>query len=186
MGRLKACKIIAWGEALGIVSVRLGSPVGAPENRSSGMPQSLAKVILHIVFSTKNRQPVIVAEMRDDLASYIAGTLKELDSPPIEVRCVADHVHILCHLSKSRSISGVLKEVKQSSSTWVKEKWPKMQDFYWQRGYVVSSVSRSNIEAVRSYIDHQEEHHRKRTFKEEFLEFLKRHEIPYDERYVWD
>ncbi len=150
------------------------------------MPQSLARVILHIVFGTKHRDPAISSEMREDLSSYVAGILRELDSPPMMVRCVADHVHILCCLSKTRSISSVLKELKQSSSAWVKEKWPGKQAVYWQSGYAVSSVSKSNVEGVREYIDRQEEHHRKRTFQEEFLSFLKKHEMPYDERYIWD
>ena len=150
------------------------------------MPQSLAKVILHIVFSTKNREPLILHEMRDDIASYIAGILRGLDSSPIAVKCVADHVHILCCLAKTHAVSNMLRELKQSSSTWVKEKWPTRKDFYWQRGYAVSSVSQSNVSAVTDYITRQEAHHWKKTFQEEFLEFLKKHEIPYDERYVWD
>ena len=150
------------------------------------MPQSLAKIMLHVVFGTKHREPMISPEMRDDLASYIAGILRELDSPPIIVRRVADHVHILCCLSRTRSISSILKELKQFSSAWVKEKWPGKQDFYWQSGYAVSSVSQSNVDVVRKYIDGQEEHHRTRTFQEEFISFLRKHKIPYDERYVWD
>ena len=140
----------------------------------------------HIIFSTKHRRPMIPPEVRADLNAYMGGILRQLDCPAIEINCPPDHAHILCCLSKNIALADVLKEVKRGSSKWIKTKAPSLGDFYWQGGYGASSVSQSNVETVRGYIARQIEHHRKMTFQEEFREFLKRHQIQYDERYVWD
>jgi len=151
------------------------------------MPQSLADVVVHIVFSTKNRAPLLKSpEVRERLHAYSVGTLKNLDCRSIITRSVEDHIHILCHLSRTMTIAQLIKEIKASSSAWLKEQDPCLHDFYWQAGYGAFSVSRSNVEKVKDYIADQEEHHRTRTFQEEFRLLLERHGIEYDERYVWD
>ena len=151
------------------------------------MPQSLAKVVLHITFSTKHRKPFLrSAALRGALDAYVVGTLRNLKCPSIITRSVEDHIHILCNLSRTISIAKLLEEVKSSSSEWVKEQDGGPADFYWQNGYGVFSVSESNVGQVKLYIANQEEHHRKMTFQDEFRLLLKRHGIEYDERYVWD
>lgn len=150
------------------------------------MSQSLAKIITHAIFSTKHREPIILPEIRKDLCSYLGGILTHLESPPIEINCTADHTHMLFCLSKNHSIANVIKEAKQGSSKWIKTQSPLLQNFYWQGGYGSFSVSQSMITVIRKYISNQEEHHRKVSFQEEFRAFLKRHQIEFDERYVWD
>ena len=150
------------------------------------MAQSLAKIVIHIVFSTKHRQPIIPSDIRQELEAYLAGTLQQIDSPPIQVTCVADHAHILCCLSRTLTLAKLVEDVKKSASKWIKTKSSALQQFHWQNGYGAFSVSQSNVPAVRQYIVSQEEHHRKVTFQEEFRAFLKRHGVSYDERYVWD
>jgi REP element-mobilizing transposase RayT len=148
------------------------------------MPQSLARNAIHLIFSTKKREPLIIPDLRTRLFAYLAGTLNELDCPAIEVGGVADHVHILFLLSKTLSLSKAVEEVKKSSSKWAKENGEPR--FYWQNGYGAFSVSLSNESKVVQYIAGQEEHHRVRTFEEEFRDFLRRHRMKWDERYVWD
>jgi REP-associated tyrosine transposase len=150
------------------------------------MPQSLAKIYVHLIFSTKNRQPLLDEDIRTELTSYIGGVLKNLDCQPIEIGGTKDHVHILCCLSKNLALSKLIEEIKTSSSKWVKAKESTLAQFHWQNGYGAFSVSQSHLNAVVRYIRQQEEHHRKVTFQEEFLEFLKKYRVPYDERYVWD
>ena len=148
------------------------------------MPQSLSRVLIHLVFSTKNREPFIVPEARDRVFTYLGGTLNALDCPVIRVGGMADHVHLLFVLSRTLSISNVVEQVKKESSKWAKEHVH--PGFYWQNGYASFSVSPSNAAAVREYIENQEEHHRARTFQDEFRGLLRKHEIELDERYVWD
>jgi len=150
------------------------------------MPQSLAKILVHIIFSTKGRMPVIAREVRPELNAYIAGILKHLGCPSILVNSVADHVHILCYLSKTIALAKVIEEVKKASSKWIKPKAAALRNFHWQNGYGAFSVSQSNVEEVRRYIANQEEHHRLVTFEEEFRAFLHRYGVEYDERHVWD
>jgi REP element-mobilizing transposase RayT len=150
------------------------------------MAQSLAKIIVHIAFSTKNRRPMILPDLRERMAAYLVGILKQVDSPSIETNCVADHVHVLCRLSRTRTLADVIEEVKTGSSKWAKTQGPELRDFYWQAGYGAFSVSQSNVDDVREYIRRQEEHHRRFAFQDEFRELLKRHQVEYDERYVWD
>ena len=136
------------------------------------MPQSLANVLVHMTFSTKDRKPLIRTELRSELNAYLVGVLKQLGSPTIVVNCVADHVHILCCLSKNHALAKVLEEVKKSTSKWIKTRSRSLQDFYWQAGYGAFSVSQSNVDKVRDYIAKQEEHHRKMTFQEELRALL--------------
>jgi len=150
------------------------------------MAQSLARLLIHLTFSTKLRRPLITPEVRPELNVYLGGILRNLESPAVEINCVADHAHVLFCLSRKCSLAKVVEELKRGSSKWIKTKSAALHDFYWQAGYGAFSVSQSNMAAVREYIRTQEEHHRKMTFQEEFLALLKRHDIEFDERYVWD
>jgi REP element-mobilizing transposase RayT len=144
------------------------------------MPQSLSRVLIHLVFSTKNREPFIAPECRDRAFNYLGGTLNALDCPTIRVGGMADHVHLLFVLARTLSVSSVVERVKKETSKWAKEHIN--PGFYWQSGYGSFSVSPSNVGAVRAYIENQEEHHRTRSFQDEFRELLRRHGIEWDER----
>jgi putative transposase len=151
------------------------------------MPQSFADVLIHIVFSTKNRVPFLKSpDVREHLNAYMVGALENVGCPSLITRSVEDHIHILCQLSRTMSIAQLVKEIKATSSAWVKDQSPGLHDFYWQAGYGAFSVSHSNIEQVKEYIANQEEHHRTRSFQEEYRLLLQRHGIEFDERYVWD
>lgn len=150
------------------------------------MAQSLAKNLIHLIFSTKHRQPLLTPEIRPDIHAYLGGILRELDCPSLCIGGVADHVHILFQLSKNLALSKAIEELKKSSSKWVKTKAPSLKDFYWQNGYGAFSVSPSNTSTVIRYIERQEEHHRKLSFQDEFRQFLRRHQVEFDEQYVWD
>ncbi|HJZ57233.1 MAG TPA: transposase [Gemmataceae bacterium] len=148
------------------------------------MPQSLSRLLVHLVFSTKNRQPLIVPAMRDRMFAYLAGTLNAIHCLVVIVGGTADHVHLLFVLAKTMPVCDVVEEVKKGSSKWAKENG--QSGFYWQNGYGAFSVSPSNVPQVTAYIANQEEHHRTRTFQDEFRELLRTHGIEWDERYVWD
>jgi REP-associated tyrosine transposase len=151
------------------------------------LPQSLAKVLIHIVFSTKNRYPFLVdKEIRNKMHTYIGGVCNNLDCPVIVVGGVADHVHILCKLQRNSSIAKVVGDIKRASSKWIKSKSGMLSKFGWQNGYGVFSVGESEVNRVRRYITTQEEHHKKQNFQEELRLFLDQYEVEYDERYVWD
>ena len=151
------------------------------------MPQSLAKVLIHIVFSTKNRTPWLRDEgIRKELHAYMATVLQTMESPALIINGVKDHVHVLCLLSRKHAIKQIVEEVKKNSSKWIKTKGDDYKDFYWQAGYGVFSVSESNVDEVRRYIGNQEEHHKTMTFQDEFRKLCVRHGVAIDERYVWD
>ena len=151
------------------------------------MPQSLAKILLHTVFSTKDRRPFLRdATLRGELHCYLGGILLHHECQPMLVGGVEDHVHILSTLARTGTVAELVKEVKRGSSLWLKTRNPDLHDFAWQNGYGVFSIGFSQVDAVREYIAGQEEHHRQTSFQEEFRAFLKRYEIEYDERYVWD
>jgi putative transposase len=151
------------------------------------MPQSLAKILVHTVFSTKERRPFLRdAVLRDELHRYLGGILTNLDCQPIIAGGAEDHVHLLCALSRTREAAEMVKEVKRGSSLWLKTKGSELTDFAWQSGYGMFSIGFSQIEAVRSYIAGQEQHHRKVSFQDEFRELLRRYEIAFDEQYVWE
>ncbi len=151
------------------------------------MPQSLARLVLHVVFSTKNRVPFLRdVELRTRLHAYMAGVLQNIGCEPIVIGGVEDHVHILCNLSRTVTIAGLVEEVKKTPSKWMKEQGPAYHDFFWQGGYGAFSVSASNVERVRAYVATQEEHHRKVSFQDEFRALCHKHGVEIDERYVWD
>ncbi|MFQ5734098.1 MAG: IS200/IS605 family transposase [Planctomycetaceae bacterium] len=150
------------------------------------MPQSLVRNMIHLTFSTKGRRPFISSDIRPELNQYLAGILRNCESPAVAVRSVADHSHLLFSMSRKRALMAVIEEVKKSSSKWIKTKSEQYADFYWQAGYGAFSVSQSNVDHVRRYVESQEERHREVTFQDEFRALLHRHGIEFDERYVWD
>jgi REP element-mobilizing transposase RayT len=151
------------------------------------MAQSLAKILVHIAFSTKNRAPFLRnPDIRRELNSYLAGTLRELDSPAIIVGSVEDHVHAFCSLSKNIAICKLIEVMKKSSSKWIKTKSLGLREFQWQNGYGAFSVSQSNAASVRKYVEDQETHHKTMTFQDEFRRLLEKYEVEFDERYVWN
>lgn len=151
------------------------------------MAQSLARLWTHLIFSTKNRFPFLSDKaIRADMHGYLATTLRKHDCETLIVGGVEDHVHALFALSRNYSIATIVKEIKRTSSSWIKEVSLRQAKFHWQNGYGAFSVSQSDLGRVISYIETQEQHHQRVTFKDEFRAFLKEYEIDYDERYVWD
>jgi len=151
------------------------------------MPQSLSAVYLHLVFSTKERIPFFREPfVRAQLHAYLGGISKTLECPPIVVGGVEDHVHLLCRFGRTVAQADWVKEMKRVSNLWLQQQAPAFADFKWQGGYADFSVSSSNLDQVRQYIENQEEHHRKLTFQDELRALLRRHNIEWDERYVWD
>ena len=151
------------------------------------MPQSLSAVYVHLVFSTKERRPFL----RDDIVrvalhAYLGGVSKTLECPPLIIGGVEDHVHLLCRLGRTITQAEWVKELKRVSNIWLKQKGPDYTEFEWQGGYADFSVSQSNLKKVTQYIATQQEHHRKLTFQDELRVLLRRHELEFDERYVWD
>jgi putative transposase len=149
------------------------------------MTRTFTNLLAHLVFSTKDREPLIVPELKPELYAYLGGLTQELKGKSYGINGTSDHVHMLISLPPVVSISKALSFIKSNSSGWVHDRWPR-RSFAWQLGYGAFSVSKSNVPGVLKYVRSQEEHHRKITFKEEFIDFLRRHEIEYDERYIWD
>lgn len=150
------------------------------------MPQSLSQVIVHLVFSTKNREPWLDPSLRPRLHAYLATLCRDRACEAYRVGGVADHVHIGLRLGRTVAQSDLVEDLKKISSRWVKEQGAAYAGFFWQRGYGAFSVAYSQLEALIAYIDRQEEHHRTRTFQEEYRELLQKYGIAFDERYVWD
>ena len=150
------------------------------------MPQSLSKVILHIIFSTKDRESWLESHVRPGVHAYLATICRDLGAELVHVGGVADHVHIVTTLPRTLSQADLVEQIKKVSSKWIKTLDARYRDFFWQRGYGAFSVSPSQLEALLQYIEAQQEHHRTRTFQEEYRELLHRHGVDFDERYVWD
>jgi REP element-mobilizing transposase RayT len=150
------------------------------------MPQSLANILVHLIFSTKTRHPFLTPQIELELYPYLATVFAEMDSPALIINGTADHVHCLFRLSRKVSLMDVVEEVKKRSSKWIKTKGQEFQRFSWQAGYGAFSIGESMVARLRQYIARQKDHHRRRTFQEEFREFLARYNVEYDERYVWD
>jgi REP element-mobilizing transposase RayT len=151
------------------------------------MPQALSVVYLHLVFSTKERRSWLRDHAeREATHAFLGSASKELDCPPILVGGVEDHVHILARFGRTRSQADWVKELKRVSNLWLKQRGSDFKDFEWQGGYAVFSVSVSNLDAVKTYIARQEEHHRKVGFQDELRALLRKHNQEWDERYLWD
>jgi REP element-mobilizing transposase RayT len=150
------------------------------------MSQSLAKIYVHLIFSTKNRERVLTDDLRLDLHSYVGGILNGLGCVPVEINSESDHIHILLILARTEPVSNVVAQVKKSSNDWLRTQDERFASFHWQAGYGAFSVSQSVVEDVREYLRKQREHHRQRTFQEEYRALLLKYAVEFDERYVWD
>jgi putative transposase len=158
-------------------------PEGVPE-RDAQMPSTHTSLHVHAVFSTKDRFPSIENDWTPRLHAYMGGTLNGLGAKPLSIGGVSDHVHLLIGLKPTQAVSDVVRELKKASSTWVHEEIGRTK-FAWQEGYGAFSVSHANIEKVREYISAQGEHHKKRSFQDEYRDFLELNGIEFDERYLW-
>jgi putative transposase len=150
------------------------------------MGQSLVQNYIHIVFSTKYRQSIIYPPYEAELHAYIGGTCKELDCIALIVGGYTDHIHILCKLSKKIALMTLVQKVKASSSKWMKARDKSLKNFSWQNGYGAFSVNPRDVEVVIRYIENQHAHHNKKNFQKEYRKLLEKHEVDFDEQYVWD
>lgn len=150
------------------------------------MAQSLAKLYVHAIFSTKNREPILAEDWRDELFNVLGGAASNLDCPPVIVGGFTDHVHIVFQLGRTITLSDALKTIKSSSSAWVNQTRGLRRPFQWQSGYAAFSVSQSSVEAVTKYVRNQPEHHAKQSFQDELREWLRRYMVDWDEQYLWD
>ncbi|MBD3298572.1 MAG: IS200/IS605 family transposase [candidate division Zixibacteria bacterium] len=150
------------------------------------MGQTLTSLNYHLIFATKNREPLLHHDIRPRLHEYMGGIIRQLNGVSRCVGGTADHLHIACSLPPSQSVSDALRTIKANSSRWIRSLSPKFSKFAWQSGYSAFTVSQSQLEVVIRYICDQEEHHRKMTFREELLGFYRKHGIEFDERYLWE
>jgi putative transposase len=150
------------------------------------MPQSLSSILVHLIFSTKNREPFISEVIEAELHPYMASIFRALKSPSLAIDGTSDHVHILFSLSRVIKIAELVEEVKTESSKWIKTKGPEFRNFHWQAGYGAFSIGQSQVPILKRYIARQKLHHQRVTFQDEYRKFLKTYGIDYDERYVWD
>ena len=149
------------------------------------MAQTLVCLGVHVVFSTKDRRPLITSEVEPELYAYLAGTAKNLDSRCLAAGGTGNHVHLLISQSKNIALSRLMEEIKKSSSKWVKTKAAVLRGFAWQDGYGAFTIGQSQVEALKRYIAAQKERHRKQTFEEELVTLLNKYQVEYDERYIW-
>jgi REP element-mobilizing transposase RayT len=149
------------------------------------MAQTLVSLLVHIVFSTKNRANLITPEIETDLYKYISGTLRNMESPCLKIGGTANHLHLLVSQSKNIALAFLLEETKKSSSKWIKQQDTSLNSFSWQDGYGAFTIGQSNVGALKRYIETQKSHHRKRSFQDELRALLKRYDVKYDERYIW-
>jgi len=150
------------------------------------MPQSFGSLHTHLVFSTKGREPWLLPDLTPRLYEYVGGTLRGNKCAILSAGGMPDHVHMLVSMSREMSAADLAKLVKANSSRWIHDTFPRMDYFAWQIGYGAFSVSYSQIGVVKAYLAKQEEHHRKKTFQNEFRAFLRAHELTWDEGYIWD
>jgi REP element-mobilizing transposase RayT len=148
------------------------------------MPESYTNLLYHIVFSTKNREPIITPDYEVRLHDYVGGIVRSLGGISLELNGTKDHVHLLAKLRPDRALSDMLRDLKANATGWMHDVFPSMKNFSWQRGYGAFTVSQSNVQEVRQYIARQKEHHRKVSFRDEFIHFLRANGIEYDERFV--
>ncbi len=179
----KGRNVKAQGSALGERTVRKPSPEGAAEDR---VPQSLANILIHIVFSTRNRAALISPAVAPDLYRYLASVSNAHNCPAHTVGGTENHLHICCSLARTQTCAKLVEEIKTGSSKWMKTNALPVAGFAWQNGYGVFSVGEDQLPPLKKYIEGQPEHHAQATFEEEFRELLGRYRVPYDERYVWD
>jgi REP element-mobilizing transposase RayT len=149
------------------------------------MAQTLTRLLLHIVFSTKNRDPFITEAVATELHKYLAGIARNHDSPALAIGGVADHIHLLISLSKNIACADLLMHLKRDSSKWIKSKGPEFATFAWQEGYGAFTIGESQVDAMKRYIANQEDHHRTRSFQDEFRDLLAKYGVDFDENLVW-
>ena len=149
------------------------------------MSQSLSKMYVHAIFHVKNDDVLIRPEDDDELYAYIGGVIKLSKSIPIIINGIENHVHVLCIMAKTICLADLMEDIKRHSSRWIKTKGIHYQNFAWQGGYAGYSVSPSKVEAVRKYIENQKTHHLSQLFKDEYIQFLKEHDVDYNEDYLW-
>lgn len=150
------------------------------------MPQSLDRILLHLVFSTKDREPWPIGEIRDELHAYIGGLVRERKGTLLAAGSTDDHIHLLLASSRTLAPADLVREIKSLSAAWIKRRHASLAGFAWQSGYGVFSVSPSHRDEVERYVRNQADHHRTRTFQEEYRSLLDRCGVEWDERYVWD
>lgn len=150
------------------------------------MPQSLANILVHLVFSTKDRAPLLEDAWRDELHGYIGGIIRRCGGDLLAANSVADHIHLFFPLPRTITVADLVKEIKTGATKWIHDKFPRLGGFHWQAGYGAFSISPSHKPVVIRYIASQQEHHRKVSFQDEYRRLLEKYAIPYDERYVWD
>src|ERR1700682_1891045 len=148
------------------------------------MSDSYTNLLYHIVFSTKDRRPLITPEYEVRLYDYLGGTIRKLGGISLELNGTEDHIHLLAKLRPDRALSDVLRDLKANASGWMHDVFPELKDFSWQRGYGAFTVSHSNVEEVRRYIARQKEHHQQISFRDEFIQFLTANGIVYADRYL--
>ena len=149
------------------------------------MSSTLTNLLYHIVFSTKNREPIITAPIRADLYKYIGGIVRSEGGVLLEIGGIPDHVHLVVRFKAEPSVATMVKIVKSKSAKWLNEQPKRPGRFEWQRGYAAFTISKSQLENVRAYVKNQEQHHRRKTFQEELRLLLDKHGVEYDERYLW-
>ena len=150
------------------------------------MAQSLASILVHLVFSTKHRQPLIKPEVEGNLYAYLVTVFRNHQCPSLLVGGMPDHIHALFSLHRTRALAEIVEEVKKSSSKWIKTNGREYEQFQWQGGYGAFSISQSAVQEVKNYIANQKTHHQKMSFQDELRALLRKYEVEYDERYVWD
>ena len=150
------------------------------------MAQTLTCLLVHVIFSTRNRQRLITPDIEPELFAYMGGILKNNASRLINAGGTADHVHLLISQSKNIALSSLMRDVKKDSSSWIKTKGRQFRNFHWQDGYGGFSVGKSDLPGLKQYLSAQKEHHRKRSFQEELIQFFDEYGIEYDERYLWN
>jgi len=149
------------------------------------MAQTLTSILVHIVFSTKNREPLIPESVEADLFAYIGGICRGSGCALLAAGAAADHIHLLVSLAKTARVSDLLLEIKRDTSSWIKQKAPGLGGFRWQEGYGAFSVGRSQVESLHRYFARQKSHHQRMSFQEELLALLNRYQVEYDDRYIW-
>ena len=150
------------------------------------MAQTFSNLLFHVVFSTRYRKPYLDAELKPQILASLGGIVRELEGKALMINGAADHIHMLVALPPTISIAEALRVIKTNSSRWVHEKWSLRRSFAWQAGYAAFSISQSNVAQVIRYMVDQEKHHQKVSFQAEFISYLKKHGISYDERYIWE
>ena len=150
------------------------------------MAHTFSNILIHALFSTKQRRPYLDVDLRTELFPYMGGIITKLNGKSLLINGPSDHVHLLLVQPAALGLAEIMEKVKANSSRWVKQRWPQRKGFAWQTGYTAFSVSQSQVEAVKTYIRDQELHHQKRSFQEELMALLKKHRIAYDPRFVLD